>query len=117
MGKGVKAKGKQGSSKKKGPADRQLTAQMLYEQAQFALQYDDFDAARTALKKAAKMEPMNVEIVDALGALLAEIGPPNEAVQVCKAATAQRRQRSAPCVHRNCDTHQPHYQRCVGMGV
>ena len=54
----------------------------LYEQAQLALQYDDYDTARTALKKAAKMEPSNVEIVDALGALLAEIGPQNEAIAV-----------------------------------
>ena len=64
------------------PAARPLTAHQLFQQAQLALQYDDFDSARTALKKAAKLEPSNIEIVDALGALLAEIGPEDEAVLV-----------------------------------
>lgn len=77
-----KSSGKAKQAGRKGPGSRPLSAQQLFEQAQIALQYDDFDAARTALKKAAKMEPMNIVYVDALGALLAEIGPENEAIQV-----------------------------------
>ncbi|GIL82282.1 hypothetical protein Vretimale_7247 [Volvox reticuliferus] len=65
------------------PAAR-VTAQQLYEQAQLALQYNDYDSARTALRKAAKMDPKNVEYLDALGALLAEIGPEDEAIEVLK---------------------------------
>lgn len=71
------------------PAARAPTAQQLYEQAQLALQYDDFDSARAALKRAAKLEPSNVEILDALGALLAEVGPEDEALLVSHGSDGQ----------------------------
>lgn len=89
MVKGSKGKANPSPAKKKGAANRQLSPEQLYEQAQFALQYDDFDAARTALKKAAQLAPSNMVILDALGALLAEIGPEKEALQVCCLPTAQ----------------------------
>lgn len=80
-----KTKGK-GHPKAKGGGPRapaaRVTPQQLYEQAQLALQYDDFDSARTALRKAVKLDPKNIECVDALGALLAEVGPEEEAVEV-----------------------------------
>jgi kinesin family protein 5 len=87
MGKKVTKGGRGKKASGSGP----LTAQKLYEQAQLSMQYEDFDAARTALKKAAKMEPSNIEIVEALGALLSEIGPENEAIQVSHS-------RQLPCV-------------------
>jgi hypothetical protein len=82
-GKGSKAggKGKTGAGPR-APALRLTPAQLL-EQAQLALQFDDFDAARMALRKAVKLDPRNVECLDALGALLAEVGPEEEAVEVC----------------------------------
>ncbi|PNW86960.1 hypothetical protein CHLRE_02g103050v5 [Chlamydomonas reinhardtii] len=86
-----KTKGK-GHPKAKGGGPRapaaRVTPQQLYEQAQLALQYDDFDSARTALRKAVKLDPKNIECVDALGALLAEVGPEEEAVEVLKQAVA-----------------------------
>ena len=55
-----------GASKKSGGGPKaaavQLTAEQLYQQAQIALQYDDYDAAKTALKKAVKLEPQNIEV-------------------------------------------------------
>ncbi|KAG2454618.1 hypothetical protein HYH02_000459 [Chlamydomonas schloesseri] len=84
-----KTKGK-GHPKAKGGGPRapaaRITPQQLYEQAQLALQYDDFDSARTALRKAVKLDPKSIECVDALGALLAEVGPEEEAVEVLKQA-------------------------------
>ncbi|KAG2436429.1 hypothetical protein HXX76_006732 [Chlamydomonas incerta] len=86
-----KTKGK-GHPKAKGGGPRapaaRITPQQLYEQAQLALQYDDFDSARTALRKAVKLDPKNIECVDALGALLAEVGPEEEAVEVLKQAVS-----------------------------
>ncbi|KAG2484624.1 hypothetical protein HYH03_016578 [Edaphochlamys debaryana] len=85
----AKGKGKAAAARKgaaggpRAPAAR-ISAQQLYEQAQLALKFDDFDSARMALRKAVKMEPKNVEYVDALGALLAEVGPEEEAVEVLK---------------------------------
>lgn len=81
------AKGKPKGAKKAGgggpraPAAR-LTPQQYFQQAQLALRYDDYDAARTAMRKAVQLDPRNVEYVDALGALLAEIGPEEEAIEV-----------------------------------
>ncbi|PNH10263.1 hypothetical protein TSOC_003022 [Tetrabaena socialis] len=84
--------GKKGKAAKKGGGPRapaaRLSPQQLYEQAQLALQFDDFDAARTALRKAVKLDPSNIECMDALGALLAEVGPEEEAVQVLRQAVS-----------------------------
>lgn len=79
--------GKQRSVKRqaggrKGTSAPAPTAKQLYEQALLALQYDDFDSATKCLKRAAKQEPENLEIIETLGALLAENGPPSEAIQV-----------------------------------
>ncbi|GLC46815.1 hypothetical protein PLESTB_001800400 [Pleodorina starrii] len=79
----AKGKGAKKGGGPRAPAAR-VTPQQLYEQAQLAIQYQDYDSARTALRKAAKMDPKNVEYLDALGALLAEIGPEDEAVEVLK---------------------------------
>ncbi|GIL67164.1 hypothetical protein Vafri_20615 [Volvox africanus] len=79
----AKGKGAKRGGGPRAPAAR-MTAQQLYEQAQLALQYNDYDSARTAFRKAAKMDPKNVEYLDALGALLAEIGPEDEAIEVLK---------------------------------
>ncbi|GAX77182.1 hypothetical protein CEUSTIGMA_g4628.t1 [Chlamydomonas eustigma] len=59
-----------------------LTAQQLYEKAQAALLYDDYDTAREALRQAASLEPENLEIVEAYGSLLAELGEQEQAVLV-----------------------------------
>lgn len=67
---------------RKGTSAPAPTAKQLYEQAMLALQYDDFDSATKCLKRAAKQEPQNLEIVETLGALLSEIGPASEAIQV-----------------------------------
>ncbi|GLI63511.1 hypothetical protein VaNZ11_006496 [Volvox africanus] len=79
----AKGKGAKKGGGPRAPAAR-VTAQQLYEQAQLALQYNDYDSARTAFRKATKMDPKNVEYLDALGALLAEIGPEDEAIEVLK---------------------------------
>ena len=51
------------AAKKKGkPKSKQLTAEQLYEKAQLALQYDDYDTARDALRQAVKQEPENLEV-------------------------------------------------------
>lgn len=50
------------SAKKGKPKGKQLTAEQLYEQAQIALQYDDFDSARSALRQAVRQEPDNLEV-------------------------------------------------------
>ena len=44
------------------PKGKQLTAKQLYEQAQIALQYDDYDSARDALRQAVRQEPENIEV-------------------------------------------------------
>jgi kinesin family protein 5 len=59
-----------------------LTAEQLYEQAQTALAFDRFEAALECFKDALQLEPENVEILDAYGALLAEVGQREEAIQV-----------------------------------
>jgi Flp pilus assembly protein TadD len=58
----------------------------LYQAALEALQIDDYDAARASLRKAAALAPTDVEIVEAYGALLAEVGPREEAVAVLQTA-------------------------------
>ena len=55
------------SAKKGKPKGKQLTAGQLYEQAQIALQYDDYDSARSALRQAVKQEPDNLEVRDSTG--------------------------------------------------
>ncbi|KXZ42721.1 hypothetical protein GPECTOR_122g462 [Gonium pectorale] len=81
------AKGK-GAKKAGGPRApaAQVTPQQLYARAQVALQHQDYDSARTALRKAVKLAPKNVEYVETLGALLAEVGPEEEALEVLKKA-------------------------------
>lgn len=77
-----KAKGdRKGAAKGSNPTQ---SADQLYEQAQHALAVDDYDAAKDCLKEAVQLEPDNVELLDAYGALLSEVGPQSEAVQVSK---------------------------------
>ncbi|GFR51970.1 hypothetical protein Agub_g14496, partial [Astrephomene gubernaculifera] len=87
----AKGKGKSKAAKKSGgpraPA-AQLTPRQLYERALLALRYDDFDSARTAMRKAVSLDPDNIEYLDAFGALLAEVGPAEEAIQVLRRAVA-----------------------------
>ena len=62
-----RASAKAGGSAKKGgkkPATtKQLSAEQLYEQAQVALQFDDYDSARDALRQAHKQEPEHLEVL------------------------------------------------------
>lgn len=52
----------------------QVTAAQLFQQAQVALRFDDFDAAKQALRQAVKLEPGNGALLDAYACLLAELG-------------------------------------------
>ncbi len=75
------AKAGNGAAKTK-KAARQPTARELLDRAEQAIAFDDYDGAKAALQQAAKNEPDNVEVLDALGALLAETGDVEEAMQV-----------------------------------
>jgi hypothetical protein len=66
-----------------GTSKQQLSAAQLYERAQQALAFERYDAALESLRDACELEPDAVEYVDAAGALLAELGRGDEAVQVC----------------------------------
>ncbi len=52
----------------------QVTAAQLFQQAQIALRFDDFDSAKEALRRAVKLEPNNPAWIDAYACLLAELG-------------------------------------------
>lgn len=69
-------------SKSKGTSQQQLTAAQLFERAQAAIAFERYDAALECLKDALALEPENLEVIDARGALLAELGREQEAVQV-----------------------------------
>jgi kinesin family protein 5 len=60
----------------------QAQAATVFEQAQRALEVDDYEVGLRLLRQAAELEPDNAEVTDALGALLAEIGPQEEARSV-----------------------------------
>jgi Flp pilus assembly protein TadD len=78
-----------GSSK--GTARPSLSAGQLFERAQQALAFERYDAALECMRDALQLEPENTDIIDAHGALLAELGRVEEAVQVCsKASTWQQ---------------------------
>eukprot|EP00798_Chlamydomonas_sp_ICE-L_P014213 gene14213-20183_t len=80
---------KKSSARSKGGPDKSAptpTADQLYQQAQLALQYDDYDSAKASLKKAVKLEPQNLEVLEAYGSLLAEIGDEKEAVASLQSA-------------------------------
>lgn len=79
----VKAKQKQKRSKSQGTSQQQLTAAQLFERAQQAIAFERYEVALELLKDAIDIEPENLEIIDARGALLAELGREEEAVQVC----------------------------------
>ncbi|KAG1672225.1 hypothetical protein FOA52_002926 [Chlamydomonas sp. UWO 241] len=81
---GGKAK-KGGKAKGSAP---QLSAMQLYEQAQIALQYDDTEAAADALKRACKLEPENIMLLEAYGSLLAEMGDCEQATVVLQRCVA-----------------------------
>jgi Flp pilus assembly protein TadD len=72
---GNKASSSAGRSK---PA---LTAAQLYERAQQAVAFERYDAALECMRDALALEPENIDVLDALGALLAELGRTEEAVQ------------------------------------
>lgn len=77
-GKTVKIRKSQGQRKKK----QALTADELYERAQAALAFDNYDAALECMRDALELEPENLEVLDAYGALLAELGSSEQAIQV-----------------------------------
>jgi kinesin family protein 5 len=78
----VPIKPKQKRSKSKGTSQQQLSAAQLFERAQQAIAFERYDAALECLKDALELEPENLEIIDARGALLAELGREVEAIQV-----------------------------------
>ncbi|GFH22265.1 uncharacterized protein HaLaN_19706, partial [Haematococcus lacustris] len=67
-------RGKQPALSRKTPAQPQVSAAQLFQQAQVALRFDDFDSAKDALRKATALEPQNASIIDAYASLLAELG-------------------------------------------
>eukprot|EP00882_Tetradesmus_deserticola_P011226 GHRQ01011876.1.p1 GENE.GHRQ01011876.1~~GHRQ01011876.1.p1 ORF type:complete len:130 (+),score=35.99 GHRQ01011876.1:333-722(+) len=69
-----------GSSK--GTARQSLSAGQLFERGQQALAFERYDAALECMRDALQLEPENTEFLDAHGALLAELGRVQEAVQV-----------------------------------
>jgi len=80
--KDVPVKTKQRRSKSQGTSQQQLTAAQLFERAQQAIAFERYDTALGCLKDALELEPENAEILDARGALLAELGREEEAIQV-----------------------------------
>eukprot|EP00775_Hariotina_reticulata_P004798 gene4798-5048_t len=70
----------------KGTARPTLTAAQLFDRAQQALAFERYDAATECLRDALQLEPENVEVLDAYGALLAELGQIDEAVQALQKA-------------------------------
>jgi len=66
----------------KGTARPTLTAAQLFDRAQQALAFERYDTATECLRDALQLEPENIEVLDAYGALLAELGQIDEAVQV-----------------------------------
>jgi Flp pilus assembly protein TadD len=79
----VTPKQKHKGSKSQGNSQQQLTAAQLFERAQRAIAFERYEVALELLKDAIDIEPENLEIIDARGALLAELGREEEAVQVC----------------------------------
>jgi hypothetical protein len=77
-GRTVKIRKSQGQRQKK----QALTADELYERAQAALAFDNYDMAQECMRDALELEPENLEVLDAYGALLAELGSSEQAVQV-----------------------------------
>lgn len=75
-----------GSSK--GTARPSLSAGQLFERAQQALAFERYDAALECMRDALQLEPENTDIIDAHGALLAELGRVDEAVQELQKAVA-----------------------------
>ena len=71
------------------PAQNNMREQAatLFEQAQRALEVDDYSVGLRLLRQAAELEPANAGVADALGALLAEIGGQEEARAVLLRAT------------------------------
>jgi predicted Zn-dependent protease len=61
-----------------------LSSKELFEAAQAALDYDDFDQARNCFQLCLKQAPDNLEYIDAYGSFLAEVGDVEEAVTVLK---------------------------------
>jgi Flp pilus assembly protein TadD len=66
-----------------GTSRQQLAAARLFEAAQQAIAQEQYEAALEALRDACELAPDNVELLDAHGALLAELGMEEEAVRVC----------------------------------
>ncbi|KAF5838153.1 hypothetical protein DUNSADRAFT_3348 [Dunaliella salina] len=67
---------------------QQVSAADLYMQAQIALQYDDIDGAKKALKLAVKLEPANAALLDAYACLLAEVEDPGALTALQQAVEA-----------------------------
>lgn len=74
----------------KGTVKPTLTAGQLYNRAQQALAFERYDAALECMRDALELEPENVEIIDAHGALLAELGRIDEALQVMNSVASHK---------------------------
>lgn len=79
----VKPKRGKPKSRSQGTSQKQLSAAQLFERAQQAIAFERYDAALECFKDALELEPENLDIIDARGALLAELGREAEAIQVC----------------------------------
>jgi kinesin family protein 5 len=69
-------------SRSQGTSQKQLSVAQLFERAQAAMAFERYDAALECFREALELEPENLEIIDARGALLAELGREEEAIQV-----------------------------------
>lgn len=63
-----------------------MSAQQLFDHARQALMFDRYNEAKDFFRRALKLEPHNLEFLDTYGAVLAEVGPPDEALQVLQTA-------------------------------
>lgn len=78
----VKPKRGKQKSRSQGTSQKQLSVAQLFERAQLAMAVERYDAALECFKDALELEPENLDIIDARGALLAELGREAEAIQV-----------------------------------
>ncbi|BDA44049.1 probable assembly chaperone of rpl4 [Coccomyxa sp. Obi] len=81
---GQKAKGSR--LKKAQQVTEDLNAKQHFEAAQVALHSDKFKEAVRHFRRASDLDPQNVEYLDALGSVLAEVGEQGEAITVLRKA-------------------------------
>ncbi|KAK9915673.1 hypothetical protein WJX75_002503 [Coccomyxa subellipsoidea] len=83
-GKGPKAKSSRVKKAKQVTED--LSAEQHFEAAQVALHSDKFKEAVRHFRRASDLDPQDVEYLDALGSVLAEVGQQDEAIKVLRRA-------------------------------